>query len=153
MGRLFSTVEIGKVFGAVPLGLLAVVPGNQSYFVIDNTYNLMNYYEFVTDQYASLHLEQHFNGRIFSRIPFMKKLNWREIVGIKAVYGSVSDQNKAINVSGLDYRAPVNGYWEYHAGIANIFKVLRIDFAWRGSYLDLPDARRFGVKASFGFYF
>lgn len=153
MGRLFSTFEVGKIFGEVPLGLMAVVPGNQSYFVIDNTYNLMNYYEFVTDQYTSLHLEHHFNGRIFSRIPFMKKLNWREIVGVKAVYGSVSDENRAINASGLNYVAPVNGYWEYHAGIANIFKVFRIDFAWRGSYLDLPDAKKFTVKGSFGFYF
>ncbi|MFM9987320.1 DUF5686 family protein [Flavobacterium sp.] len=153
MGRLFSTFEVGKVFGTVPLGLLAVVPGNQSYFVIDNTYNLMNYYEFVTDQYASLHLEQHFNGRIFSRIPFMKKLNWREIVGVKAVYGNVSEQNRAINASGLNYQAPTNGYWEYHAGIGNIFKVFRIDFAWRGSYLELPEAKRFTVKGSFGFYF
>ena len=40
-----------------------------------------------------------------------------------------------------------------NAGIGNIFKVLRIDFAWRGSYLDLPDAKKFAVKASFGFYF
>ena len=153
MGRMFSTFEVGKVFGAVPLGLLAVVPGNQSYFVIDNTYNLMNYYEFVTDQYASLHLEQHFNGRIFSRIPFMKKLNWREIVGVKAVYGNVSDQNRAINASGLNYQAPTNGYWEYHAGIGNIFKCFRIDFAWRASYLEIPEAKKFTVKGSFGFYF
>ncbi|MGH2665786.1 MAG: DUF5686 family protein [Flavobacterium sp.] len=153
MGRLFSTFEVGKIFGEVPLGLMAVVPGNQSYFVIDNTYNLMNYYEFITDQYTSLHLEHHFNGRIFSRIPFMKKLNWREIVGVKAVYGSVSDENRAINASGLNYIAPVNGYWEYHAGVANIFKVFRLDFAWRGSYLNLPDAKKFTVKGSFGFYF
>ncbi|WP_300567901.1 DUF5686 family protein [Flavobacterium sp.] len=153
MGRLFTTFEVGKIYGEVPLGLMAVVPGNQSYFVIDNTYNLMNYYEFVTDQYTSLHLEHHFNGRIFSRIPFMKKLNWREIVGVKAVYGSVSDENKALNASGLTYLAPSHGYWEYHAGVANIFKVFRIDFAWRGTYLELPDAKKFTVKGSFGFYF
>lgn len=153
MGRLFTTFETGKIFGQVPLGLMAVVPGNQSYFVIDNTYNLMNYYEFVTDQYTSLHLEHHFNGRIFSRIPFMKKLNWREIVGIKAVYGSVSDENKAINASGINYLAPTKGYWEYHAGVANIFKVFRIDFAWRGNYLELPDAKKFTIKGGFGFYF
>jgi Family of unknown function (DUF5686)/CarboxypepD_reg-like domain len=153
IGRLVTTVEVGKIFGTVPLGLLAVVPGNQSYFTIDNTYNLMNYYEFITDQYTSLHLEHHFNGKIFSRIPFMKKLNWREIVGIKAVYGSISDDNIAINASGINYQAPTKGYWEYNAGIANIFKVFRIDFAWRGSYLDLPDANKFTVKGSFGFYF
>lgn len=153
MGRLFSTFEAGKIYGQVPLGLMAVVPGNQSYFIIDNTYNLMNYYEFVTDQYTSLHLEQHFGGRFFSRIPFMKKLNWREIVGLKMVYGSVSDENKAINASGINYLAPTKGYWEYHAGIANILKVFRIDFAWRGNYLELPEAKKFTVKAGFGFYF
>lgn len=153
MGRLFTTFEAGKTFGTVPLGLMAVVPGNQSYFVIDNTYNLMNYYEFITDQYTSLHLEHHFNGRFFSRIPFLKKLNWREIVGVKAVYGSVSDENKAMNASNITYRAPVDGYWEYNAGVGNIFKCFRLDFCWRGSYLNLPDANKFGIKGSFGFYF
>ena len=152
-GRLFPTFETGKIFGKVPLGLMGVIPGNQSYFQIDNTYNLMNYYEFVADEYASVHLEHHFNGRLFSRVPLLRKLNWREIIGVKAVYGTVSDENKAINASGLTYLAPEDGYWEYHAGVGNIFKVLRIDFAWRGSYLNLPDANKFGVKASFGFYF
>ncbi|NBL63855.1 carboxypeptidase-like regulatory domain-containing protein [Flavobacterium sp. NST-5] len=153
-GRLFATFEAGKIFGTVPLGLMGVVPGNQSYFVIDNTYNLMNYYEFMADEYASLHLEHHFNGRLFARVPFLRKLNWREIIGIKAVYGTISDENRAINAQTLiPYRAPEDVYWEYHAGIGNIFKVLRIDFAWRGNYLHLPDANKFAVKASFGFYF
>ncbi|MFI0426171.1 MAG: DUF5686 family protein [Flavobacterium sp.] len=152
-GRLFSTLEVGKTFGQVPLGLMGVIPGNQSYFIIDNTYNLLDYYDFVADEYASLHFEHHFNGRLFSRVPLLRKLNWREIVGIKGVYGTVSDENRFINASGLVYRAPEDIYWEYHAGIGNIFKVLRIDFAWRGSYLDIPDANRFTVKASFGFYF
>lgn len=153
-GRLFTTFEAGKIFGTVPLGLMGVVPGNQSYFIIDNTYNLMNYYEFVADEYVSLHFEHNFNGRLFSRVPFLRKLNWREIIGIKGVYGTVSDENRAINASStITYTAPDDVYWEYHAGIGNIFKVLRIDFAWRGSYLDLPEAKKFAVKASFGFYF
>lgn len=152
-GRLFPTFETGKIFGKVPLGLMGVIPGNQSYFQIENTYNLMNYYEFVADEYASIHLEHHFNGRLFSRVPLLRKLNWREIVGVKGVYGSVSNENITLNASGLEYRAPVNGYWEYHAGVGNIFKCFRLDFCWRGSYLNLPDANKFGVKGSFGFYF
>lgn len=153
-GRLFTTFEAGKIFGTVPLGLMGVVPGNQSYFIIDNTYNLMNYYEFVADEYVSLHFEHNFNGRLFSRVPLLRKLNWREIIGIKGVYGTVSDKNRAINASStITYTAPDDVYWEYHAGIGNIFKVLRIDFAWRGSYLNMPDANKFAVKASFGFYF
>lgn len=153
-GRLFTTFEAGKIFGAVPLGLMGVVPGNQSFFIIDNTYNLMNYYEFMADEYVSLHFEHNFNGRLFARVPFLRKLNWREIIGIKGVYGTISDENRAINAqTAIPYTAPDDVYWEYHAGIGNIFKVLRIDFAWRGSYLNLPDANKFAVKASFGFYF
>ena len=152
-GRLFTTFETGKIFGEVPLGLMGVVPGNQSYFIIENTYNLLDYYDFVADEYASLHFEHHFNGRLFSRVPLLRKLNWREIVGIKGVYGRVTNENRLINASGFTYQAPDDLYWEYHAGIGNIFKVLRIDFAWRGSYLDMPNANKFAVKASFGFYF
>mgnify|MGYP003396752483 FL=1 len=152
-GRLFSTLEIGKTFGAVPLSLMGVIPGNQSYFIIDNTYNLLNYYDFVADQYTSLHLEHNFNGKLFARIPMLRKLNWREIIGVKAVYGSVSDENIALNASGQKYQAPVDGYYEYSAGIGNIFKVMRIDGAWRGSYLNVPDARKFTIRVGFGFYF
>lgn len=152
-GRLFTTFETGKIFGEVPLGLMGVIPGNQSWFVIENTYNLLDYYDFVADEYASLHLEHHFNGRLFSRVPLLRKLNLREIIGIKGVYGRVSENNKALNASGLTYIAPEDVYWEYHAGVGNIFKVLRVDFAWRGSYLEMPDARKFAVRASFGFYF
>jgi hypothetical protein len=152
-GRLFTTFETGKIFGEVPLGLMGVIPGNQSWFVIENTYNLLDYYDFVADEYASLHFEHHFNGRLFSRIPFVRKLNLREIIGIKGVYGRVSENNKTLNASGLNYVAPEDVYWEYHAGVGNIFKVLRIDCAWRGSYLEMPNARKFAVRASFGFYF
>ena len=153
LGRSNVIVEVGKTFGTIPLGLMSVIPGNQTYFTIENTFSNLNFYEFVTDQYATLQWEHNFGGRIFSRIPFMRKLNWREIIGAKGVYGTISDANRAINASGLTYVAPENVYWEYSAGIGNIFKVFRIDFAWRGSYLNTPDTQRFSVKGSFGFYF
>jgi len=152
-GRLFTTFEAGKIFGTVPLGLMGVVPGNQSYFLIENTYNLLDYYEFVTDEYVSVHLEHNFNGRLFSRIPGLRNLNLREIIGIKGIYGNVSQKNIDLNASNLVYRSPEDIYWEYHAGVGNIFKVLRIDAAWRGNYLSMPGASKFTVKASFGFFF
>ncbi|WP_413999452.1 DUF5686 family protein [Flavobacterium sp. W1B] len=153
LGRSNVIMEVGKTFGTIPLGLLNVIPGNQTYFTIENTFSNLNFYEFVTDQYAMLQWDHNFGGRLFSRIPFMRKLNWREIVGAKAVYGTVSDANRAINASGLVYNAPEDVYWEYSAGIGNIFKVLRIDFAWRGNYFNTPDTQRFSIKGSFGFYF
>jgi hypothetical protein len=152
-GRLNIITEAGKTFGAVPLGLLSVIPGNQSYFIIDNTFNNLNFYEFVSDEYATFQLEHHFLGRIFSRIPGVRKLNLREIVSIRGVVGDVSDENRQINASNLNYLAPTRPYWEYGFGIGNIFKVFRIDCTWRGNYRDLPGTNNFTVKGSFGFYF
>jgi len=153
IGRTNLIVELGKTFGQVPLGLLSIVPGNQTYFTIENTFSNLNFYEFVTDQYATFQWNHNFHGKLFARIPLMRKLNWREIIGVKGVIGSISEENRAINASGLVYNAPEKGYWEYSAGIGNIFKVFRIDFSWRGSYLNMPDANKFAVKGSFGFYF
>jgi len=153
LGRSNVTVEMGKTFGTIPLGLISVIPGNQTYFTIENTFSNLNFYEFVADEYATAQWDHNFGGRIFSRVPFMRKLNWREIVGVKGVYGTISEANRAINASGLQYNAPENVYWEYSAGIGNIFKVFRIDFTWRGNYLNTPDTQRFSVKGSFGFYF
>jgi hypothetical protein len=152
-GRMFTTFEVGKTFGEVPLGLLNVVPGNQSYFTIENTFSLLDYYEFVTDTYASLHIEHNFNGRFLSRIPLLRKLNLREIVGVKAVWGEISDKNLALNASNINYVAPNKPYYEYNVGIGNIFKVFRIDFSWRGNYTDVPNANKFAIKGAFGFHF
>lgn len=157
-GRLTTSVELGKTFGEVPLGLLSVVPGNQSYFSIYNTFPQLDFYEFVTDTYSSLHIEHNFNGRIFSRIPFLKKYNLRAIAGIRGVWGELSDENIALNTTNNPVQIPLVApdsriYYEYSFGIANIFKVLRLDFNFRGNYLDRPNARPFGVTGSFGFYF
>nr|WP_315152980.1 DUF5686 family protein [uncultured Flavobacterium sp.] len=153
LGRTNLILELGKTFGTVPLGLMSIVPGNQTFFTIENTFSNLNYYEFVTDKYATFQWNHDFNGRLFARIPFMRKLNWREIIGVKGVYGTVSDANRAINASGLEYTAPEDIYWEYNAGIGNIFKIFRLDFSWRGNYLDVPNTNKFAVKASVGFYF
>jgi Family of unknown function (DUF5686) len=146
-------MEVGKTFGKIPLGLISVIPGNQSYFNIENTFSNLNYYEFVSDQYTTVNWEHNFQGRLFSRIPMMRKLNWREIIGVRCVYASVSDENKFINASGLQYNSPTNGYWEYSAGIGNIFKVFRLDCSWRGNYRNVPETNNFTIKGSFGFYF
>jgi hypothetical protein len=153
LGRSNFTMELGKTFGQVPLGLMSVVPGNQTYFIIQNTFSNLNFYEFVADEYATFQWEHNFNGKIFARIPGIRKLNLREIIGVRGVYGTVSDENRAINASGLVYQAPEKPYWEYSAGIGNIFKVFRLDFAWRANYRDIPDTNNFTIKGSFGFYF
>lgn len=154
-GRLNSTVEIGKTFGEVPLGLLNVIPGNQTLFSIYGTFPNLNFYEFVTDTYAAVHLEHNFNGILFSRIPIIKKWNLREIVGLRGVWGSLSDENILLSSpTNIPLIAPNDQiYWEYSFGIGNIFKIFRIDANFRGNYLENPDARVFSLTGSFGFSF
>ena len=154
-GRLYSTLEVGKTFGEVPLALLSVIPGNQTIWTVYNTFPNLDFYEFVTDTYATLHLEHNFNGRLFSRIPLLRKLNLREIVGLRGAWGELSDENIALSApTNIPLLAPTDQiYWEYSFGIGNIFKIFRIDFNFRGNYFDNPDARRFSVRGSFGFSF
>ena len=157
-GRVTTSIEAGKTFGEVPLALLSVVPGNQTYFSIYNTFSQLDFYEFVTDTYTSMHVEHNFNGRVFSRIPFLKKYNLRAILSLRGVWGELSDENRALSTTGNPVEIPLLApdsrvYYEYSIGVANIFKVLRLDFNFRGNYMDNPGARRFGVTGSFGFYF
>ena len=155
LGRLLSTVEVGKTYGEVPLGLLNAIPGNQTFFSVYNTFSNLDFYEFVTDTYVSAHLEHNFNGRFLSRIPFMRNWNLREIIGLRGVWGELSDENKALSApANIPLLAPNDKvYWEYSVGVGNIFKILRIDFNFRGNYLENPGARSFGVTGSFGFNF
>lgn len=155
LGRLTSSVELGKTFGEVPLSLLSVIPGNQTLFSLYNTFPNLDFYEFVTDTYATVHLEHNFNGRLFSRIPLLRKLNLREIVGLRGAWGQLSEANIALSApTNIPLIAPDDQiYWEYSFGVGNIFKILRIDFNFRGNYLDNPDARAFGITGSFGFSF
>ena len=153
VGKLKYVAEVGKTFNAVPLSLMDIVPGNQSPMMTKQTFDLLDYYEFITDQYATLHVEHNFNGRLFSKVPLLRKLNLREIIGARAVIGMVSDKNRAINLSEFNYIAPEKPYWEYHAGVGNIFKLVRVDFIFRGNYKDTPDATLFTVKAGINFEF
>ncbi len=156
-GRLYSTLEVGKTFGDVPLGLLNVIPGNQTIFSNYGTFTNLDFYEFVSDTYASLHLQHNFNGRLFSRIPFLRKLNLREVVALRGVWGQLSDSNIALSAPAAvntPLQAPSDKiYYEYSVGVGNIFRILRIDFNFRGNYLDSPNARPFGVTGTFGFSF
>jgi hypothetical protein len=156
IGRLTSTIEAGKTFGEVNLSLLNPIPGNQTLFSIYNTFSQLDFYEFVSDEYVSLHLQHNFGGRIFQRIPWVRDLNLREVIGFRAVIGNISQGNIDINRSNNQYQSPTKPYYEYSVGIGNIFKVFRIDFNFRGNYLNEvanPDARKFGITGSFGFNF
>lgn len=157
-GKMLVNFEAGKNFNTVPLALQNIIPANQSYGLIYNTFSQLNYYEFVADTYTTLHVEHHFNGKILSYIPLIKKLKLREVAFLRTAYGTLSDESKSINQEGFKYMAPSEKiYYEYGFGIENIgfgnLRIFRVDFNWRGNYLNNPDVSKFGIKAGFKFGF
>ncbi len=151
LGRTIVNFEAGKNFSTVPLALQNIIPGNQSYSLVPNTFALLKYYEFVADSYTTLHIEHHFQGKLLTYIPLIKKLKLRELIFLRSAYGTLSDASKNINFENRLYSAPDQQiYYEYGFGLENIgfgnLKILRIDFNWRGNYLDRPDVSKFGIK-------
>ena len=151
LGRTNVNLEAGKNFDTVPLALQNIIPGNQSYSLVSNTFALLKYYEFVADAYTTLDVEHHFQGKILAFIPLIKKLKFREVIFWRGAYGTLSDASKNINFENRLYSAPDQQiYYEYGFGLENIgfgnLKILRVDFNWRGNYLDRPEVSKFGVK-------
>ena len=158
LGRSDYSFTAGKIFTPLPYPLLEVHIGNQSPFYTTIAYNLMNYFEFVSDQFIGVNYRHHFGGLFFNRVPLIKKLNWRFLVTANAVYGSLSQANIDIIPYSSRQNSTVKSfgelpYVEVGYGIENIFKFLRVDFVHRLTYLDAPNVRKFGVKFSAQFKF
>jgi hypothetical protein len=150
LGYTDYTLDAGKIFGAVPYPLMELHGGNETYVYDYMSYNMMRYYEFASDQYASIGVFHHFEGLLFNKIPLIKKLKWREVATCKALWGSINEQNKRTLIFPTTLNSLNNEpYVEVSAGIENIFQVFRIDAIWRSTYQRQRSIENFGVKLGF----
>ncbi|MBL4674745.1 MAG: carboxypeptidase-like regulatory domain-containing protein, partial [Mucilaginibacter sp.] len=159
LGYTDVTTEGGYLFGKVPFPLLDIHHANQTYAFQLQSYNLMNFQEFVSDHYASIFVDHNFNGFFFNKVPLLKKLKLREIIDVKALWGGVRSENNPSNDPSL-LRFPTNigaggvgtytlgstPYVEGSVGVGNIFKLLRVDLVKRFTYLDNPGAPEWGIR-------
>ena len=150
-GILDTTFEAGKIFGDAQLSVLSPVPANQTFSLVANTFSLLNYYDFVVDQFIVGHFEHHFNGFILNRLPLINKLKLRSLMTFRGVAGNVSDSNLEINRSSIAYNAPTELYYEYGFGIENIgfgnLRIFRVDCIWRSEFTNPNNyAPNFGVR-------
>jgi hypothetical protein len=155
-------VEGGKLFGeGIPFTNLFIHRANQTYSYQIRSYNLMNFLEFVSDEYVSLFVEHHFNGFVLNKIPLMNKLKWRLIITFKGIYGRVTDANNP-NVSDNVMLFPTDPYgrpttftlkkkpyMEMSIGVGNILKIFRVDVVKRITYLSNPNVVEYGLRARF----
>lgn len=125
----------GKVWDRVPFPILFIPGGNQGYIFQKEDYNLMNYYEFVTDRYLAGKLDFTFNWSPVKIIHSKSKL--RTNLGLRTVYGPLSDNNNPqihpelfiFNNGIRDFGT--DPYTEINIGLDNILKIFRIDYVQR----------------------
>ena len=144
-------VEAGKIWGTLPYPLLTIHPANETFIFYGSAFNLMNFYEFISDQYISVYYTHHFDGLFFDKVPFLRKLKWRTVVQGRAVSGSLTDDNKSYSEFPPFSGEVIKPYTEAGVGIENIFKFIRVDGIWRFSYLDNPNISRFRIFISMQF--
>jgi len=157
-GKVDTRIKAGAQWNKVPFPLLIMPAANLSYIVNEESFGLINNMEFLNDRYASMEMEWDLNGKLFNRIPLLKKLKWRELLGVRCLWGHLTDKNNptlAQNVSdgvlmqfpdGCNVMDPHRPYVELVAGIHNIFKILHVEYVRRMTYNNLPTAHKHGVR-------
>ena len=160
-GKIDITFKGGIQWSKVPFPLLILPEANLSYITQRETFNLVNNMEFLNDRYASASFTYDMNGKLFNRIPLIKKLKWREVFRFRALYGSLTDKNNPYeNPNDKDlFRFPTRDgmptsfvmdpkvpYLEASIGIHNIFKILHIEYVRRLTYLDNPNINKEGIR-------
>ena len=160
IGESRYKIRGGYIFGQLPYLLLETHIGNESMFYTTGAFNTMNYFEFVSDQYASFHYQHYFQGLLMNKIPLMRKLKWRLLATTNILFGSLRQENIDImspvdpegNPSpGFNYLDDGLPYIELGYGIENIFKIIRVDGVHRLTYRDNPNAQKFALKFSVQF--
>ena len=157
-GKIDCYVKGGVQWNKVPFPLLIMPAANLSYIVEDETFNLINNMEFLNDRYVSADMSWDMNGKVFNRIPLLKKLKWREYFGVKMLWGALTDKNNPMLEQNLQDKTLMmfpegsfvmdshQPYFELIAGIHNIFKILHVEYVRRLNYLDLPTAQKHGIR-------
>ena len=155
-GKFDVDLKGGIEWDQVPYPLLIMPASNASFIIQKNTFSLINTMEFVNDRYVSLMLAWDMNGKILNRIPLAKKLYWREYLGVRMLWGDLSDKNNPEKnpgnprlmyfPEGTNIMNPNRPYMEMVVGVHNIFKFFRVEYVKRLTYKDLPSAPHWGMR-------
>ena len=146
LGYLRYRVEGGKIWGNVPFPFLFIPPGNETFVLLPNAYNTMDFFEFIADQYVSASISYHMEGLIFNKVPLLRQLKLREVFAVRGIAGQLGNNNRNLDIRIPDVTNPLNKpFIEASIGIKNLLTLFRIDAAWRLTQRDLPSNRGFSV--------
>ena len=145
LGKTKYYIEAGKIQGTVPFPLLKLHEGSAGIGYNMYAFNLMDYYEFASDKYISFFAEHHFNGLFLNKIPFLRKLKFREVIYAKGAWGSLTDENRNLMQFPTTLSDIKKPYIEVGMGVENILSILSINYFRRLSHLQKPGVRKQGI--------
>ena len=146
------SLNAGTIIGDVPYPFLKLHEGNKTYYLDKTAFACMDYYEFASDRWITAFYEHNFGGFFLGKIPLIKKMDLREIVSVRAAWGTISDRNNAnarilLPAGTKTLETP---YVEVGAGLGNIFRLIRVDCFWR---LTNKGERNFAFNVGLGIEF
>ena len=145
-GKVDCYLKGGIEWNKVPYYMLLFPASNLSYVAEMETFNLINNMEFLNDRFASLMVGWDLNGKILNRLPLLRKLKWREFVGVNCLWGDLTDKNRNEFPDGMFVMDSKRPYVELRLGIHNIFKLVHVEYVRRLTYMELPTAKRDGFR-------
>ena len=164
-GRIDLYTRGGVQWSQVPFPLLCMPAANMSYFSQKQSFNLLTSMEFLNDRFVSVDMNWDMQGKIFNRIPLIKKLRWREYIGAKMLWGALSDKNNPYLERNADspilmyfpdesyLMNPKIPYWEISLGIRSIFRFFQIEYVRRMNYNDHSQGHKNSVRLGFTLMF
>lgn len=152
LGNIKYGVSGGYILGTAAYPFLKVHEGNQSYFLYKNTFNMLNFFEFISDRYVGAYIENHWQGLFFDRIPLIKKLKWRLVSSARATWGTIDPRHEQEMLL-PDFTKQFGNvpYIEASLGIENILKLIRVDVFYRATH-QIPGMSPFGIRARWEIY-
>ncbi|MBQ7540571.1 MAG: carboxypeptidase-like regulatory domain-containing protein [Bacteroidaceae bacterium] len=165
-GKIDTYLEGSVQWNTVPYPFLIAPSANQSYFIESGAFSMIRTMEFLSDRQVQAFFAWDMSGKLFNRIPLIRRLKWREHLGVNALWGHLTEKNNPFIHNQSDMLFYFPGQWQadgtFHTyshiidyskpyvevffGVHNVFKVLQIDVFRRLNYLEIPETKKWGVR-------
>ena len=164
-GRIDLYTRAGMQWNQVPFPLLCMPAANLSIISHKQTFNLLTNMEFLNDRFWSVDLNWDMQGKILNRIPLVRRARLREYLGVKMLWGGLSDKNNPFlpenaGSSTLMYfpdesyvMNPRVPYWEISAGVRGILRFFQIEYVRRMNYNPPTRGHKNSIRLGFTMMF
>lgn len=151
-GHLDLVADYQKVWTKAPFPLLLYPNANKGFIVDNKAFFLIKAMEFINDEQYSLRATYVADNLLFSHVPLLNKLGFRELFILRGTRGKLSNKNIPSSENGLfvlpqqTIKMSNTPYLEGVVGITNILGLLRVEYIHRLTYRNYPGVLKYGFR-------